>query len=341
MSKNPEQKPLDAGDWFPWRMFVAAAGVACDPRVLLLAVVGLFFSHVGETAWWNSEWETVAVELPEEEISFAVVDLINASVDAMQSYLAGFESYPIGKWQGWLTTPWGWMALCVWTAVGAAIARIAALRLTHHEVGSFRKAIDAAWETTLPRIGVVLGLGLIHTLMWGVVWLLGTAASSPTFGGLVDFFLPLVLLFAALPALLGLCIAVGWPLMTAAAGVERPDAFDLVSRGIAYAYQRPLRLVVYLAQAWVVGVVGGGVAHLLARSVMRVASVWLETRGGELTGMAAVWWWAGEHLPMVYHAAYFWSAAVVIYLLLRRDIDEQQADEIFLEAADVDQAAGE
>ncbi|MEM1304310.1 MAG: hypothetical protein AAGG46_05415, partial [Planctomycetota bacterium] len=135
--------------------------------------------------------------------------------------------------------------------------------------------------------------------------------------------------------------AVAWPLVTASAGVERPDPFDAFSRGVAYAYQRPLRLVVYLAQGWLVGIASGIAVELFVRSILQVASAGLAAPPDELTGAAAFLWVEVTRLPMVYYAAYFWCGVTAIYLLLRRDIDEQQADEVFLEAASEHETAGE
>ena len=79
--------------------------------------------------------------------------------------------------------------------------------------------------------------------------------------------------------------------------------------------------------------------QLLVRSMLRVAWLAVGSRPEELTGVAGFWWAEATRLPLVYHAAYFWCTVTAIYLLLRRDIDEQQADEVFLEKAAADQPA--
>ena len=52
---------------------------------------------------------------------------------------------------------------------------------------------------------------------------------------------------------------------------------------------------------------------------------------GFVESSAVFWLNTFLYLPTVFHAAYFWFAATAIYLLLRRDIDEKQADEIYLD----------
>jgi hypothetical protein len=161
--------------------------------------------------------------------------------------------------------------------------------------------------------------------------------------------------------------AAGWPLMFSTISVEGSDAFDAISRSFAYIFQRPWHYLFYAIVAAVFGSLCSFFVVLFADLLIHMtqwAVAWgggtrLETMIGQmfyyapdasgwgsgstpeitaptgLTKFAAICtsvWLYGLFLLIVgFVYSYFWSASTVIYYLLRRDVDNTEMQEVFLE----------
>lgn len=249
----------------------------------------------------------------------------------------------------------GIWAVVVWSLFGGAICRIAALYFTRGEMLGPLAALQAAvakWAATaggplitlvgaavlatpLALAGILLRIDLL-ALLAGLVWLVALA-----WGLMLAW------------VLVGLLL--GWPLMWATIGVERTDGFDSVSRCYAYVYQRPLHLVFYLMVASVLGLLGEAAVHYFAVAGVTLTE-WTVSwgAGNELaaqllstppadgaptvSGMAslaagAMAFWNRALLAVAasFPLAFLWCAAVGIYLLLRRQIDSTEMDEVALD----------
>lgn len=248
----------------------------------------------------------------------------------------------------------GIWAILVWALFGGAISRIAALHLTRGETpgpwsalkGAFQKWAASAGAPLIPLLGAAVlaipmmfaGLLLradLMALVIGLVWIL-------------------VIVWGFVLAVILVGLLIGWPLMWATIGVERTDAFDGVSRCYAYVYQRPLHLAFYIALALVLGWIGQFVVVYFAMAALslgewavswgaggeRIAELTVPT-GGEApawnilsgvatTGASGIRFWksALQVLVASYALAYLWPAAVGIYLLLRRQVDSTEMDEV-------------
>ena len=253
----------------------------------------------------------------------------------------------------------GVWAVVVWAVFGGAIARIAALHLARGEmlgpIAALRAALTkwaataggplialvgaAALATPLALAGILLRLDFL-ALLAGLVWLLA-------------------LVWGLMLAVVLVGLLLGWPLMWATIGVERTDAFDGVSRCYAYVYQRPLHLVFYLMVASVLGLLGEAAVHYFAAAGVtltewtvswgsgneRVAQLLsvppAEAGSPALGGIAAtaagaMAFWNRVILAVAasFPLGYLWSAAVGVYLLLRRQIDSTEMDEIALDESE-------
>jgi hypothetical protein len=252
----------------------------------------------------------------------------------------------------------GIWALLVWSLFGGAIARIAALYLTRGEflgpVAALRAAVSK-WVATAggPLIVLVVAAAMAMPL---------ALAGSLLRFDLLAFLAALVWLLALIWGLfltawlVGLLL--GWPLMWATIGVERTDAFDSVSRCHSYVYQRPLHLVFYLIVASVLGLLGEGAVHYFAVAGVTLTEWTVSWGAGNeraaqlmgvspagtvpaLTGIAATaaslmafWNQALMAVAASFPLGFLWSAAVGIYLLLRRQIDSTEMDEIALDSSE-------
>jgi len=137
----------------------------------------------------------------------------------------------------------------------------------------------------------------------------------------------------------GGCVAIGWPLLLAALGSQSSDALDALSRMIAYVTQRPLRLLGYTALAALLAWAGGLLVEAVTASTAFVA--WLLTERGlykpeadlPLAERIIRGWSFVLLIAKSYYPAYIATTGTAVYLLLRRDVDEQETDEVFTEEA--------
>ena len=152
-------------------------------------------------------------------------------------------------------------------------------------------------------------------------------------------------------ALLLLGVLFGWPLMWATISAEGTDSFDALSRTYAYLFQRPLHFLFYTLVAGFLGWLGWLLVQNFAAGVVWM-SYWAagwgsgngqiqsimsggQSLGGSgYAGAVLVRFFAGcvKLLAVGYLFSYFWSAAVAVYFLLRRDVDATETDEVFLDA---------
>lgn len=341
----------------PWLILVRATRVALMVRVLLLATIGVHVTQLG--------WSFLAYEftLPKAE---QLEELDQLSVPSWGESLRTNNSGPLIAGWAWAIQPLtslggprtsayrasyyclaGVWTIAVWSLLGGAIARIAALYLTRGDLIGPLAALKSAWK----------------------VWLSTAGAPSATFIGLVVMALPLVLtglfmrlelgalltgLFMIVPLLLGLGFAIaaiglllGWPLMWSTVAVERTDAFDAISRSYAYVYQRPLHLLFYLCVATVLGILAQialfGLLSFGAEACYRLIAL----GGGEqviqqivpIKPTSTTWstearqFWSRAFLGVAksFPLAFLFPTAVAIYLLLRREIDSAEMDQVALE----------
>ena len=126
--------------------------------------------------------------------------------------------------------------------------------------------------------------------------------------------------------------------MHATIAAEGEDGFDALSRSFAYVNQRPLRYAACVALAWALGTLGLIVVDLFARMTIHMAQWGLGFgapgdvlgtlfQGGTApvapTARAAHTFWLSL-VGLVAHGwiySYFWTSAVIIYLVLRHDVD--------------------
>lgn len=352
------QNSLESINWkslCPWLLLVDSLRVAFRVRVLLLSFVALLL--IVAVASFLERVVTSPLSEP------TGLELVVAN-DNDQTELAG-ESFA-GNTARNLLLPWRQLAfpvmatfsgpwsiarssavlvlwlfqIVVWAVLGGAICRIAALALTRGEAPNMAQALKFAKRNygaffaapTGTLVGVLFAslplvvLGLLMRVEWlsyvaAVLW-------------------PLALLLGLGIALLTIGLILGFPMMFAAVAVEETDAFDAVSRAFAYVYQRPLRLLWYVLIAALLGWLGGLFVELaltVTQAMTEGAVAW--GRGSDsvpATGRKIVRFWNSglSIFRVAYYYAFFWSAAVGIYLLLRRDIDSVQLDEVTVEPMD-------
>jgi hypothetical protein len=252
----------------------------------------------------------------------------------------------------------GLSSLAIWAFFGGAISRIAAVQLAADERISLAAALRHACSKWVSYFSAplfpLLGMALAAVPIWSLGFLL-----RANFGMLlVGLIWPVLLVLGLIMTLLLVGLLFGWPLMWGTISTEGTDSFDALSRSYAYVYQRPVHYLFYAAVAGVFGWFGWLLVKNFAAGV-----VWLTywsaswgsggdpiqqvlAHGGELGGLGyagamVIRFWAGcvKLLAVGFLFSYFWTAATAIYLLLRRNVDATEMDEVFLDADESEQAA--
>jgi hypothetical protein len=258
------------------------------------------------------------------------------------------------SWSVWLFFVMGALwNLSVWALAGGAICRMAALRLGRAERVGFRESLQFArsrWiefltAPLLPLVAILLMafplvmLGFVMRSDWGML-----------LGGL---FYVVALISGLLMAILGIGLAGSWPLMWGAVASEGSDSFDAISRSYAYVIQRPLAWLGYVVSAAIVAALGWCVTSLFCEAILasgfwglavgmgdqRAADVWQWIQGsGRPAAVALPGYWLIMLLIDVTRLTasaisygHFWCLATLVYLLLRRDVDQTELNELFLD----------
>ncbi|MCE9555574.1 MAG: hypothetical protein K8T91_19675, partial [Planctomycetes bacterium] len=208
---------------------------------------------------------------------------------------------------------------------------------------ALRHWLDYFTAPLYPLLGVML-----LTLL---VMVLGVVARIDVGAFVAAVFWPLALLAGLLMAALLLGLFFGWPLMFSTVSVEGNDAFDALSRSYAYVFQRPLHYLFYGLVAAVLGTLGYFLVAFFSEAVIHLTT-WAASWGSGnarmsvLTGFPdptkiasdsyavsifAFWHALVRLIAAGFAISYLWSATTAIYLLLRRDVDAAEMDEVQLE----------
>ena len=256
----------------------------------------------------------------------------------------------------------GLWVLAVWSAIGGAITRIAAVALARDDrmgfIGGLKFGVrkwPSFFFAPLVPFSAVLAL-----LVLG--WIAGLLMKWNPAALLVAIFLPILLAACFAVAVLLLGLLFGWPLIWPTISTEGTDSFDGLSRSYSYTFQRPLvylffvlvagflgalaALIAWLLADWTIGLMwwavswGAGVERMneLAGAMMEPAAAdgLLSATGSVL----AFWNGCVMLLALAYVYSYFWTSVTRIYFLLRQRVDGTELDEVALEEAEGEETYG-
>ena len=327
---------------FPWLRIFRCAGLACEPKALMIATIGLILTWLGASTLSRFQptpsvsptrpmFEPNATSSVYEPYSVVMAPLVRDIGTTMV-----FPSTPLGL----LTSLW---PVAVWAVIGGAIARMGVVRLaTDERVGlveavrfSVKKWPSLIGSMLVPVLGVIVLA--VPLALFGLLYRLGSSV-GPTLAGIL----------AILPLITGLTVAIvvlapalGWPLMIASVAAEDEDAFDAVSRNYAYLHQRPWQYLAYVALAGLIGFIGLTFVEFFGRLVLGLTVWGLSLTGPEQdvhgffsmvtpsgstlspTALTMHGFWLSLFALVVrsWVFSFFWTAFSAIYLLLRREID--------------------
>lgn len=376
------QGPLRQVAWlelFPWLLIFRSFQVALEARKVTLALIAVALTFGG---WWligrmclGAEAPTFAAQVVGSESEFRPLAAIGPGGNpALEPWRRLSEPIwllftpSIGPRQAiyaLLALLW---AILVWAPAAGILTRLAGLQLARDDASTIgeafgyvrRNAFAYATAPLVPLVGIVMltlpiaAVGLLMRFDLGVF--------------LASLLWPMVLMGAIPLAVLVLGLLVGWPFMWTTISIERGDAFEAFSFGLGYVYQRPIRLLVYVAMAaglgmlamWVIFWLGSLVAGLslwaaswgagdeqigrvLAQAPPRLQALAqplgvfpAPTKplvGISATGAKLIIAWLGFVYLVVlgFGYVYFWTAATAIYLVLRHDVEGTELDRIKLD----------
>jgi hypothetical protein len=251
---------------------------------------------------------------------------------------------------------WG---LATWAFFAAAVTRCAAVQLACEErigLGEMLRWAASRWRAyfaapLLPLLGVffcTLPIAIVGLFLW------------------FDFSILVAAVFWPLALLGGLCMAwllfgllFGWPLMFAAISAEGTDSFDAVSRSYEYLLRHPLRYLFYVAVATFVGMLGWLLVSNFAAAAVAL-TYWAASWGGSAErvglvingseelgilgsfGVSLIHFWCEclKLLAVGFLYSFFWTSSTAVYLLLRRDEDAKEMDDVYLEDEEEQQPQG-
>jgi hypothetical protein len=238
-----------------------------------------------------------------------------------------------------------WLIL-IWGICGGAICRIAVVRAARMQQTGLGQALGFSLHNALKLIvapfiplgclafcaALLAGFGVLYRLPW-----IGNAVAG------ILLVIPLCL--ALIMTLMAAALAAGWPLVHAAIGAGAEDALDALSRSFGYLNQRIGSFVALAGFAWLQGMIGIVLMDVLASGVLRLTE-WGLGLTGRATELAAIFdraggpnspvstathgFWLGI-VSLVAHAwafSFFWTAASLIYLWLRHDVDGTPWEEL-------------
>lgn len=328
-----EQKPADTLreiDWLsiaPWLLLARVPGAALFSGSFLIAVVGVFLTGSVPTAS-----PAVPTNLP------GLIETAAEGTIALPCLFASPLLAPFGQASDSCQVggcSCGLWQLLVWSFFGLAIADRAARILTYGPASKKKLSMMLVWRRWL-RLASGLGLAIIPLSF--LLYLLpkiaynGLASDWGVLAFPAAILWGLVLLVSFFGAVLLGGVVVGLPLLWPAVAVDNSDPFEAVSRMLAYVFQRIPQLVFYVALAALGSVAVGTLVELLMSTTLSVAHLAFpeEPNMALASAQSIASWWEIIFIRAMraFYPAYFFTAAVAIYLLLRRDIDGQPTDEM-------------
>ena len=256
--------------------------------------------------------------------------------------------------------------LFLWSFIGLGICRVCLLKLTRNEPVGLDDAVEFALDKTMSAVGAVGTPLLTMAVLCIPGFLLGILMGMDLGVLLVGVLWFAVLAIGLAMAFLLFGLMFGWPLMVASVACEGQNSFDAMTRSYAYVTQRPVHYVMYL----LIAMVFGGSCWFVVANIVDGGinlSYWSTSFGTSLVGgdadrmnvirsvspptaivegktevveptymlsggrtMIGIWTWFARNAAAAFIYGLFWCMMSAIYLLLRKDVDDTEMDEIFI-----------
>jgi hypothetical protein len=343
MSDERAENRILPRNQFPVLRILEAAGVALSPGSIALATVTAVL--LGFSGWIvdrifhvdpAKSWPPLVISVFGLEFSANEVIISPWTSVAQPAVLAVTSGAGIsGRLNGLLRFG---LALGAWSLVGVILCRRSAFLFVCNDQSTVARAVkyglrrwgDSIRSPLIPLaaallIGIIIsGVGLLGRLpYWGSAWLF-----------LIS---PIVAVLGVVMAFLLLATMLAWPLMVAAVAIDDCESFGGLSRAYSILTSRPWQTTGYIIFGLLVGLILMAVTMAVGETTIWCGvSATAFGSGGEQVRKSLV-----SPLTTLVHEivtgigiSFFWSAATVIYLLLRQDVDGVPLDRIALDDDD-------
>ena len=361
MSDRPEPPvvPVVKVDWYRsltgWYPLARSLPLAWRSTWLIPALVGVLLT--------NQAWE-LGGQLFSEPVAYWG-SIGPQDFDVRNTLNTGY----LGVWRQWLTPfsnvmgtgaynggTWSWTkaatisfgsicSLLIWSAIGGWIARRSVVELgtrSTEEWGATWKVVRSRWISF--TLALLSPLFIILTLLSGV-WVIGAIAKLGTIGATISAILMIPALLLLFPITrVAMNWALGLPLLFSAVATEKKaDGFEGFSRGFAYISQAPVPMLIAVAIAHLISLVGETALYYgIATTWSFIAGTYVwgaGTANTESLGLLTsekmpIWMIAGNnaafYLSRAFCFSFFFTASTAIYLIMRNTVDQTDIDEVDL-----------
>ena len=344
--------------------------VALDFNKLVCAFVGIAFSilWVLVILAFGSAFKLVEIT-PFEIINRFLISPRLGLCSSLRTLASSIKSVEWGEYVVLIVLVLGLMI--IWSVFAGAITRLAALEFARGEKAGLKDSLSFVmkkfwsyfWSPLTPVLGVLFFIAC--NVAGG---LLGKIEYAGEIAVAVGF--PLAILSGFLIVFLGIVGIVGFILMFPAISSEGSDAFDAISRAYSYVLSRPLHFLSLLITIIVCGTILTFVAGYGACLVMKTSyftvGLGMGDKLNEIRDFIAGMSGAGDTITslnpmsmriaalllMLYVVlikmtvgsiviAFVGSASTIAYLIMRKDVDDTEMSDVYVEEDEEDVAADE
>jgi hypothetical protein len=255
------------------------------------------------------------------------------------------------------------VVLAVLSVAGGAICRIAALQFAGEERPGLRDAVRFGLRKFTAFFTAPLTPMLAIVIVGAAILLLGAIGNIPYAGELaVGLLLPLTLAIAVLITVVAIGLVGGFSLMFPTIAYEDSDCFDSMSRSFSYIYNKPWRMGLYMAIAFVYGAICYEFVRFFSFLVLwtthaflqfgfayknvKLHAIWPEpmlydffgagvatpTNWSMSIASALIYFWvlviAG--LVIAFVISFYFSASTIIYALMRNRVDLIALEDVYV-----------
>ncbi len=224
------------------------------------------------------------------------------------------------------------IAIGLWSLIGVILCRRAAFLFAGNDESTLLSTIDYGskrWPASIGAPLIPLAATLLFALTAATIGFLGRL---PLLGSIwLVVMSPFEFILGLGMAILLLATALSWPLMIAAVSIEDCDSFGGLSRAYSSFTSQPWKVIVYFLLSLIIGGVLMSLVNLVAETTIWSALSSTSFGSGKERAHESLLIPLVRLLQLFELAigiCYFWSAATVIYLLLRLDVDGVPLDRI-------------
>lgn len=264
--------------------------------------------------------------------------------------------------------------LAIWSLFGGAVCRMAAMQAARDEKIAARQALGFAARKFVGFFAAPLIPILLIVAVGFCMFIGGLVGSIPYVGQFLTgllFFLALIGGFVM--AVVAIALIAGGSLMWPTIAVEGSDSFDALSRSFSYIYSRPWRSLLYFVVISVYGALCFLFVRVFVFAMLKMArffiglgmlgsrpgvgdradkldAMWtgptidslmpswsrLGLEGGDIVGAVMIWVWVALTVAAAYAflIAFYYSGSTIIYLLLRREVDATDMEDVYLDESE-------